>query len=94
MHVTPYDLDRSAVGRVHRARALAGLPDPGAKAVAFALVMHPSELSAYEVYATAEGFFRPEQQELTAPYVDRYFAGPRRVPGRLRITCHTWARIG
>jgi aminopeptidase N len=33
----------------------------------------PSELSAYELYATAEGFFLPWQHELTEPYVRRYF---------------------
>jgi aminopeptidase N len=70
-----YHLDRSAFGRVHRARALASLPDPAAKAAAFTLLLQPSELSAYELYATAEGFFLPEQDALTAPYVARFFDG-------------------
>ncbi|OYO08192.1 aminopeptidase N [Enemella evansiae] len=70
-----YRLDRSASGRVHRARALASLPDPEAKEEAFWQLMRPSQLSAYELYATAEGFFAPEQAELTEPYVQRFFAG-------------------
>ena len=36
--------------------------------------MEPSSVSAYEAYATADGFFRPGQDELTQPYVARYFA--------------------
>ena len=36
--------------------------------------MQPSELSAYELYATADGFFDPRQTDLTAAYVPRYFA--------------------
>lgn len=70
-----YRLDRSASGKVHRARALASLPDPAAKEDAFWQLMRPSQLSAYELYATAEGFFVPEQAELTEPFVQRFFAG-------------------
>lgn len=69
-----YEIDRSAAGRVHRARARAALPDAVAKAAAFELMVRPSDLSAYEVYATAEGFFLPEQGELTEPFVQRFFA--------------------
>jgi aminopeptidase N len=70
-----YDRDRTASGRVHRARALASLPQPAAKEAAFDRLLRPSDLSAYELYATAEGFFLPEQGELTEPFVRRFFAG-------------------
>lgn len=69
-----YALDRSTAGRVHRARALAALPDLAAKEAAFALLMQPSDLSAYEIYATADGFFLPEQHALTEGFVPRYFS--------------------
>jgi aminopeptidase N len=36
--------------------------------------MRPSELSAYEIYAIAEGFFVTGPTELTNEYVGRYFA--------------------
>jgi aminopeptidase N len=36
-------------------------------------MMTDEHLSNYELYALAEGFWRPEQTELTAPYVERYF---------------------
>ncbi len=66
--------DRSASAQVHAARARAGRPDPAAKEAAWQILTRPSELSAYEVYATAEGFFLPWQQPVTEPYVRRYFA--------------------
>ncbi|GAA2110693.1 aminopeptidase N [Microlunatus panaciterrae] len=66
--------DPSAAAHTHAARARASLPTEQAKAAAFELLMRPSEASAYTVYATARGFFEPSQSDLTAPYVDRYFA--------------------
>jgi aminopeptidase N len=65
--------DLSAAGVVHAARARAALPTESAKAAAWALLTEPSAVSAYELYATAEGFFQPSQDELTAPYVPRFF---------------------
>ena len=38
------------------------------------MVVEPSELSAYELYATARGIFQPHQSDLVAAYVPRYFA--------------------
>ena len=35
--------------------------------------MNPSELSAYELYASARGFFQPSQSDLCAAYAERYF---------------------
>lgn len=66
--------DRSASAQVHAARARAAIPTPAAKEAAWRLLTQPSEHSAYELYATAEGFFSPEQSELTEPYARRYFA--------------------
>jgi aminopeptidase N len=65
--------DPSAAGQVHAARARAGLPTEEAKEAAWQLIVRPSSASAYEVYATANGFFDPAQTELTQPYVARYF---------------------
>jgi aminopeptidase N len=67
-------LDRSAAARIHATRARAMLGRPEAKAAAWKRLVEASELSAYELYATAEGFFVPGQEALTDPYVDRYFA--------------------
>ena len=66
--------DRSAAARIHATRARATLGRPETKAAAWVRLVEPADLTAYEVYATAEGFFVPGQEELTAPYVDRYFA--------------------
>jgi aminopeptidase N len=39
-------------------------------------------VSARIIGATAEGFWHPEQRELTAPYVQRYFAEMPTMAGR------------
>ncbi len=65
--------DPSAAGRVSAARARATLGRPETKEQAWRWLMQPSQLSAYEVYAFAEGFFVAEQAELTEEYVGRYF---------------------
>jgi aminopeptidase N len=36
--------------------------------------MTDAEVANYELYAACEGFWHPAQVDLTAPYVDRYFA--------------------
>ncbi|MGI3783415.1 MAG: M1 family metallopeptidase, partial [Janthinobacterium lividum] len=65
--------DTSASGRVHAARARARRPDAAAKEAAWRLLVEPSSLGAYELYATGEGFWHAGQSGLTAPYVARYF---------------------
>ncbi len=65
--------DPSAAGRAHAAQARAALADAAAKEAAWALLMQPSEVGAYELYATAAGFFQPGQHEICAPYAFRYF---------------------
>ncbi|QGN47298.1 aminopeptidase N [Micromonospora sp. WMMC415] len=66
--------DRSAAGAERAARCRAALPDPAAKQAAWEIVVAGTELSNRLVEATAEGFWQPEQAELTSPYVTRYFA--------------------
>ncbi|SCG50639.1 aminopeptidase N [Micromonospora coxensis] len=66
--------DRSAVGAERAACCRAALPDTDAKRAAWEIVTRSTELSNRLVEATAEGFWQPEQAELTAPYVARYFA--------------------
>ncbi|MET8912263.1 aminopeptidase N [Micromonospora sp. NPDC004551] len=66
--------DRSATGAERAASCRAALPDPDAKRAAWEIVIHNTELSNRLVEATAEGFWQPEQAELTAGYVERYFA--------------------
>jgi aminopeptidase N len=66
--------DRSAQGQVHAARCRAALPTVEAKAAAWQAITGDAQLSNYELYALAEGFWQPGQDEVTAPYVDRYFA--------------------
>ncbi|MCX4388928.1 aminopeptidase N [Micromonospora peucetia] len=66
--------DPSAAGTEHAARCRAALPDPAAKQAAWEIVVSNTELSNRLVEATAEGFWQPEQVELTAGYVARYFA--------------------
>ncbi len=67
--------DTSSAGRVAAARARACVPTADAKRAALAIVLEPSDLSSYEVYATAEGLFLPEHHDLTAPLVRKWFAG-------------------
>ncbi|SCL38661.1 Membrane alanyl aminopeptidase Metallo peptidase. MEROPS family M01 [Micromonospora rhizosphaerae] len=66
--------DRSATGAERAASCRAALPDIAAKRAAWEIVTVNTELSNRLVEATAEGFWQPEQAELTAPYVERYFA--------------------
>ncbi|MBQ0903791.1 aminopeptidase N [Micromonospora sp. U21] len=66
--------DPSATGAERAARCRAALPDPAAKQAAWEIIVRDTGLSSRLLEATAEGFWQPEQGELTAAYVDRYFA--------------------
>ncbi|GAA1674613.1 aminopeptidase N [Kribbella yunnanensis] len=66
--------DASSEGREHAIRCRASLPTPAAKEKAWALIMTDGDLTNYELDAACEGFWHPAQRELTASYVDRYFA--------------------
>ncbi|SNT40649.1 aminopeptidase N [Asanoa hainanensis] len=77
--------DRSAAGEEWATRARAARPDPAAKAVAWHAVINDDHLSNRMLEANGRGLFQPEQVELTAPYVERYFlempaAARRRTP--------------
>ena len=49
------------------------MPEPLAKLRAWEILMTDAHRSNYELYAIAEGFWHPEQNVLTAPFVTRYF---------------------
>ncbi|MEV7086495.1 aminopeptidase N [Streptomyces sp. NPDC093085] len=67
------DRDRSATGEEGAARCRAALPDPAAKAEAWARLFDGDELSNSLFIATADGFFHPEQADLVGEYVPRYY---------------------
>ncbi|MCM3924434.1 ERAP1-like C-terminal domain-containing protein, partial [Frankia sp. AiPs1] len=64
---------RSARAAEHAARARAAIADPAAKARAWEMIVADDLASARLIGATAEGFWQPEQDDLTAAYVSRYF---------------------
>jgi aminopeptidase N len=66
-----YGRDRAA-GAEHAAWCRAARPDPRAKARAWDELTSGGTLSNTLLFATAEGFWRPEQQAVTESYVDRY----------------------
>ncbi|MDQ0786373.1 aminopeptidase N [Streptomyces sp. B3I8] len=68
--------DPSATGQEGAARCRAALPDPAAKARAWAAMFTDdpaAELSNHLFTATARGFWQPEQTDLLGEYVDRYY---------------------
>ncbi|MGW1230402.1 aminopeptidase N [Streptomyces sp. NPDC002530] len=67
------DADPSATGEEGAARCRAALPDPEAKAAAWQAMFSDDTLSNYLFTATAQGFWQPEQTELLAPYVARFY---------------------
>ncbi|MHA6757402.1 aminopeptidase N [Streptacidiphilus sp. PAMC 29251] len=66
--------DPGAEGEQWAAKCRAALPDPEAKQAAWDLITTAGDLSNYQVWALAEGFWQPDQVELTAPFVERFFA--------------------
>ncbi|OIJ89071.1 aminopeptidase N [Streptomyces colonosanans] len=67
------DRDPSATGQEGAARCRAALPDPEAKRRAWEAMFTTDDLSNYLFTATAQGFWQPEQAELTEEYVDRFW---------------------
>jgi aminopeptidase N len=65
--------DRTSEGAVHAARCRAAAPDRRAKRAAWNAIMRDTRRANYELYAVAEGFWDPDQRELTDRYVERYF---------------------
>ena len=67
------ELDPGAGGHEAALRCAAARPDPAAKEAAFDAMLGSGALSGREFTATAQGFWWPEQADLLAPYVTRYF---------------------
>jgi len=69
-------LDAEPTGRsqVEHTRAVASLPDPEAKEWAWDRFTGKVAVPNYELEAAGSGLWRGGQEDLTAPYVDRYFA--------------------
>ncbi|MFI8345969.1 aminopeptidase N [Streptomyces sp. NPDC085596] len=65
--------DPSANGQEGAARCRAALPDPEAKRRAWESMFATDDLSNYLFKATAQGFWQPEQADLVAEYVPRYY---------------------
>ncbi|MCQ4204037.1 aminopeptidase N [Streptomyces sp. NPDC058783] len=65
--------DPSATGQEGAARCRAALPDAEAKARAWDAMFASDDLSNYLFTATAQGFWQPEQADLVAGYVPRYY---------------------
>ncbi|MEI5099985.1 aminopeptidase N [Streptomyces sp. PmtG] len=74
--------DPSATGQEGAARCRAALPDPDAKRRAWTAMFGTDDLSNYLFTATAQGFWQPEQDDLVAPYVARYFVDAVTVAAR------------
>jgi len=67
------DADPSSQGEQFATRCRAARPDPAAKRAYWDAIMTDTGRSNYGLWALAEGFWQPEQAELTAPYVERFF---------------------
>ncbi|MBB6625771.1 aminopeptidase N [Nocardioides sp. KIGAM211] len=68
------DAEPTARSRVEHARAVASLPDAQAKAWAWQHFTGELDVPNYELEAIGLGMWRVGQEQLTDPYVDRYFA--------------------
>ncbi|WP_030204917.1 aminopeptidase N [Streptomyces sp. NRRL S-87] len=64
--------DPTATGQEGAARCRAALPTPEAKAAAWQSMFGDDTLSNYLFTATAQGFWQPEQADLTQEYTARY----------------------
>ena len=67
------DAEPTAVSRVEHMRARVALPTPEAKQLAWSVFTGELDVANYELEAAGLGMWQGGQEELTAPYVDRYF---------------------
>ncbi|WP_406860319.1 aminopeptidase N [Streptomyces sp. HUAS MG47] len=74
--------DPSASGQEGAARCRASLPTAEAKEAAWASMFTSDDLSNYLFTATAHGFWQPEQSDLTAEYVTRFYEDAPALAGR------------
>jgi aminopeptidase N len=72
----------TAQSRVEHTRAVASLPTPEAKAFAWERFTGAVDVPNYELEAAGRGLWRGGQEEVTAEYVERYFA---ELPGTAAI---------
>ncbi|GAA4622778.1 aminopeptidase N [Actinoallomurus vinaceus] len=77
-----YDADPTSESERFATKCRAARPDPAAKESAWNAIINDTSLSSYTLWALAEGFWQPEQDELTAPYVERFFATMPEAAGR------------
>ncbi|PUA79268.1 aminopeptidase N [Nocardioides currus] len=64
----------TAVSTIQHARAVASLPDAEAKAWAWDRFLGVVDVPNYELQSAGQGMWQPGQEEITAAYVDRFFA--------------------
>jgi aminopeptidase N len=76
---TELEQDPTAAGQRHAAACQAARPVPEAKAKAWHDLVESDELPNAVMAAVLGGFAQPEQTELIAPYVDRYFGALARL---------------
>lgn len=69
-----YAEEATTRARTDLTQCLSTLPDPEAKAFAWEHFAGTVSASNYEVEAAALGMWQRGQEQVTAPYVDRYFA--------------------
>ena len=67
------EAEPTAVAKIQHAGARASLPDADAKAWAWGCFRGEPSLPNYELEAVGLGFWRAGQEEVTDPYVERYF---------------------
>ncbi len=78
--------DHDAESKVDHARSMASLPDAAVKAWAWEAFLGNQKLSNYELEAVGLGMWQRGQEDLTAPYVERFF---EELPGLVRAH-HGW----
>jgi aminopeptidase N len=69
-----YQADPSTQGEQFAAKCRAARPDPAGKRATWETIVGDVDVSSYGLWALAEGFWQPEQAELTAEFVPRFFA--------------------
>jgi len=70
--VAEVERDPTDIGARRGATARASRPDPEAKAAAWTAVLNDEDLTLAMKRAIVVGFFRPAQDELLRPYVERF----------------------
>jgi len=85
---SPDELDRqlaadpTAVAQVHHTCAMASMPTAAAKEYAWARFTGEVDVPNYDLEAAGRGMWRWGQEELTEPYVERYFD---ELPGTVQV---------